>query len=451
MPTIDLAYQIRAGQLMLDTGHLLRADPFTFTVLGRPWLNQQWGAQVAFAALFRAGGWELIAVVRAAIVGLTFWLTYLACRARGAGARQAAWLCLGALLVSIYGFMPRPQLLGFLLFALALAIVANRDRHPRLLWLVPAITLVWANLHGSFVLAPLLLLFAWAEDRGRRLPSARRTLLVMLAAIAAATLNPFGVRVWSYVADLSTNAQVRRTIDEWQPPSVTTAGGLVFYVSLLAVAVLAVRERRRLGWPRLAELALFALIGVSAIRGVIWWSLAAPVLLADLFPERSQRRERPRVLNTAIAAGVVVVGVVFLPWFRPTFASSANSATVADGLLAFAPEAFSSRVLGTVPPGSRVFVAEPWASWFELVAPRYPVMVDPRIELFPDDVWSDYDTISAADDGWEAIVDRRGIDVLVLTRKEQSSLIAALEGDPGWRVLYEDEDGALLVRASGTG
>ena len=59
MPTIDLAYQIRAGRPMLDNmGSLLRVDPFTFTVFGRPWLNQQWGAQVVFAALFRAGGWS---------------------------------------------------------------------------------------------------------------------------------------------------------------------------------------------------------------------------------------------------------------------------------------------------------------------------------------------------------------------------------------------------------
>jgi hypothetical protein len=41
LPTGDLAYQLRAGELMLASGAVLRADPFTFTAFGDPWLNQQ--------------------------------------------------------------------------------------------------------------------------------------------------------------------------------------------------------------------------------------------------------------------------------------------------------------------------------------------------------------------------------------------------------------------------
>ena len=54
---VDLAYQVRAGGLMLDTHHLLSTDLFTFTVAGHTWLNQQWAAEVFFAAIWRAGGW----------------------------------------------------------------------------------------------------------------------------------------------------------------------------------------------------------------------------------------------------------------------------------------------------------------------------------------------------------------------------------------------------------
>jgi len=38
---LDLAYQIRVGNVMLDTHHLLDMDTFTYTVYGQPWLNQQ--------------------------------------------------------------------------------------------------------------------------------------------------------------------------------------------------------------------------------------------------------------------------------------------------------------------------------------------------------------------------------------------------------------------------
>jgi hypothetical protein len=46
MSTVDLAYQVRVGDLMRASGSVLRADPLTFTAAGQAWLNQQWGAGV---------------------------------------------------------------------------------------------------------------------------------------------------------------------------------------------------------------------------------------------------------------------------------------------------------------------------------------------------------------------------------------------------------------------
>src|SRR5438045_92167 len=46
MSTVDLAYNVRAGQLMLETRRLLETDPFTFSAAGQVWVDQQWGAQI---------------------------------------------------------------------------------------------------------------------------------------------------------------------------------------------------------------------------------------------------------------------------------------------------------------------------------------------------------------------------------------------------------------------
>src|SRR4249919_2973189 len=49
MGAVDLAYHVRTGDMILRTGSIPRVDTFTFTVFGRPWLDQQWLAQVVFA------------------------------------------------------------------------------------------------------------------------------------------------------------------------------------------------------------------------------------------------------------------------------------------------------------------------------------------------------------------------------------------------------------------
>jgi hypothetical protein len=446
LSTIDLAYQVRAGGLMLDSGHLLRSDVFTFTAAGHEWLNQQWGAETLFALVFRAGGWELLAIARAAFVGATFWLLYSACRAAGAEARAAGWLTLVALIVALDGLALRPQLLGMTLFALTLWIIAGRERHPRLLWLLPPVVAVWANLHGSFILAPILLLSFWLEDLRRRGPAPHRSLLVAIASIAAAWANPFGLRVWTYVADISADPQIRHTIAEWRPTTPWSVFGAAFFLSALAVVAVLVRARAEVTWPRVLALLVFFALGVTAIRGIIWWALAAPVLVADLLPRKAPEAPDRRTINTVTALALCAISVLFLPWFRPTFAGTANSGRVTDGLLAHAPDRYTALVQHSTRPGSRMFVPELWASWFEFAVPSNPVFADPRIELFPAEIWREYDVVSAGQQGWGSILDRWNVAVLVLSREQQSGLIARIRGNASWETIYEDGDGIMLVR-----
>jgi hypothetical protein len=449
--TIDLGYLIRAGQVTLDTGSVLRTDVMTFTVAGEPWVNQQWGAGVLFALGYRAGDWELLALLRALLVGTTFALVYLACRASGAGARAAGWLTLGAFLVSLDGLALRAQSIGLCLLALTLWILASRERRPRLRWLLPLVVVLWVNVHGSFVFGPALVAMAWLEDRAAKRPSARGTLAVALACLAATLLNPYGPSVYAYLVSLSTNPVVRDQIAEWRATSPASKTGFLFFLSVLAVAVLAIRGRRRLPWPRMVALALLCVLAVLAVRGVFWWAIAAPVLIAPALPERRRQADEPRALNTAIAAILVVVGVLLLPWFRPTFASDANSPRTTDGVVSYAPVAHTSRLPEVAPPGARVFVAQIWASWLEVDLPDHPVFVDSRIELFPAALWQEYDLVSNGGDGWTEVLDRWEVDVLLLSRNQQEDLIEVIERDgaPGWTLVHEDGNGLLLVRAPG--
>ena len=86
LPAVDLAYQVRAGDEILRTGVIPAVDTYTFTVAGTPWTDQQWLAQVLLALGFRAGGWELLVVLRAALVSLSIGLLVATAMARGARA-----------------------------------------------------------------------------------------------------------------------------------------------------------------------------------------------------------------------------------------------------------------------------------------------------------------------------------------------------------------------------
>ena len=134
LPTVDLAYQLRAGAEILDGRGIPSADTWTFTAAGRPWLDQGWGAQAILAAIYEAGGWTGLAVFRAALVAVIFGLVLLAVRRRapGIGGRTAAWLTLAAFVVAAPALALRPQLLGMVCFAGALVLLAGRRERPGL-------------------------------------------------------------------------------------------------------------------------------------------------------------------------------------------------------------------------------------------------------------------------------------------------------------------------------
>jgi hypothetical protein len=435
---IDLAYQVRAGDVMLRTHGLLDADTFTFSVAGAHWLNQQWGAQVLLSLLHR-GGWGLVAVGRAILASATFGLVYLGCRERGAGVRPASLLAIGGFVVALPSLAMRPQTFCLPLFALTVWIVVRRQEHPRGLWLVPVLVILWSNVHGSFTVALLVLALAWLEDIRRDRAMATRLLMVGTVSAACTLLNPFGVAIWKYVWSISTNPVIRNTITEWAPIDVASFAGVTFFASALGVVIIIARRAAPTPWIDLIWLGAFFLLTLPAQRGVVWWSLAAPVVVAGLLPDRGggSSRAEIRSLNKIVVGALAALVVILLPWWRGTSPQQ---------MLLEAPVGLADAARAQLPPGTKVAVTEPWASWFEYADPDLPVMVDPRIELYPRSVWEDYGQLRGPGSDWRAVLDRWGIQAVVADARDWR-LIPLLRSDPDWRVGYEDEDGVLFVRA----
>lgn len=432
---VDLAYHLRAGAAILEEG-IPRSDSYTFTVVGDSWLDQQWGAQALLRLVYDAGGFELLVVVRALLAGTAFAFVFLACRGRGASPRTSAILTILGFLVAVPTMALRPQLLALPLFAVALWSVATRGTHPRRVWLIPPLAFVTANVHGSFVLFPLVAGLAFLGDASRRDEGARRMLIVTVASLAATLVNPFGVEAWTYVHDLSTNTIVRDHISEWSPVTLPNVIGVFVFGSVLAVVGVIARRGEPTRWIDLLWLGVFLVMALAAIRAIVWWTLVAPVVLAGFWPEPEEVAEdRPKGgagPAFVMVATLLVVIAVFLPWWRP------GGVQLAD-----APPGVTEVVTG-LPEGSRIFVHQPWASWLEFASPQHPVFADSRIEIFPREIWEDYSQVAFSGAGWRMVLERWDPDVVVAD--SGWDIVPYLEDDPGWRLVHEDNDGLVFVR-----
>jgi len=440
LQVVDLSYQLRAGQMMWDSWSVLRADTFTYTIPGAPWLDQQWGAQLAFSAWFQVGGWRGMIMLQALIVACCFGATYRATLTNGASAMVAA--CATALGFVVAAALPgalalRPQLLALPLFVASAWIIRRRDAaRGHLLFLVP-IGVLWVNIHGSFLLLSLMLAIAFLADIVRGQRSARWTGSLFAVSLIVPLATPWGWSVYRYLWDLARSPIVRRVITEWQPIWSRPIAAFVFVIVCATGGIVIARCARRA--PTFEEAATFLLftgLAVWSQRNVLWWSVAVPPLAGGLLAGWRPGGEWSRAA-TRVAVGCLAVLVVVGAWRIATKPESQ--------LLTEAPSGITAWLEAHPESGGHVF-AEWWGWWFEYAVPSEPMFVDARVEIFPQEVWSQYGAIVDAEGNWMQVVDRWQIDTIILARDHHPGLETALRADGSWSLAYEDADGFVFIR-----
>src|SRR5439155_9194691 len=330
---------------------VLRTDPFTFTMGGQPWLNQQWGAAVAFASVFRSFGWAGMVFLRALFVSIAVGATYGRTRRRNGDPLVSGCLTLGAFAVAatVSGTLTvRPQLLVLPLFVLSGWLIAGRTEHLRRTWFLPAIVVVWANLHGSFVLVLLMLVTALVDDLVTRRSTLRILSLVMLACVVAPVVSPFGAGTYRYVWEIATSPVIRDVVVEWHPLWAQFPAWLAFLVANVLAIVVALRYRGRA--PTIEErltLILFTGLAIWSGRNIVWWMLAVPPVMGGLLrgwqPSGAPVGRLGVVVGTTLAI-LLAVGGIRVATTRP-----------AEALLAEAPTGITQALASVTSDGTRVW------------------------------------------------------------------------------------------------
>ncbi len=448
--TTDIAYHLRSGALMLESGALLDQDTLTFTADGQPWLNQQWAASILFAAVYDVGGWLGLLLLRAVIIGVTFGLVYAAGRGVEASRTVASLVTLGAFLVAATNLALRAQLFGALFFAAVLAILVWRRRHPWLLVLIPLVMVAWANTHGSFFVGWAAIGLVFLEDlvAGRRRLAAA-TFTIGALSVLATLATPWGPDLWAYVLELSSNPVIAALVSEWQAPTLRSATGIFFFASVALVVGLLLYRGRVISWLQVLWLGGLVLLSLMAARSVIWWAIGAAPVVAMLLTGLEVRGRRlgdpahdePRGVGySAIAGLLIVLSLAVVPFYRPS-----DPLYGPEGVVQHAPRGVTEALAAQAGPDDRLYAAQRWGSWLEFALPEVPVMVDTRIELFDRETWNDYRAVAAGRADWAQILDRWEVTFVAL-EADHDDLIPFLEASTAWEEVHEDDEGVVFRR-----
>ena len=421
------------------------------------WLSQwtlyKWHAMTGIEGL------QLAHVLLATLaVGLVVWAT----RRRGVSMAIAIAAGAGTYLISlpVMGVI-RPQLFGFAAMPLVLMGIAELDarrKHP-LVWL-PLVMIVWANFHGSFVVGLAVLgCFAigrtWegsrkCADRLRtfRADHAGTAWLAVVLATAACCVHPEGSALLWRAVSFGTSSNLA-DISEWQPLTIKSLSGVLFFGSLLITAVLLRLSPRTIRLYEALLLIGLAIGTLMAIRMLAWWAIVwpwvvAPHVEAILHTRRTTdtNSATPMPLYTLMASGIVLLTLV---WSPPTYALVVSQPRAETDVLTDETPIYLADEMARRGYSGRTFMPAEWADYVVFKTEgRITPLVHSHVHLVSSGVMRDYRAIMSGHADWLKILDHHNTRYFVIRDLHKYTLARQVLDHPRVRTRYVDQQGAVL-------
>jgi hypothetical protein len=465
----DVGWHIRDGQNILATRSVPHVDTFSETMSGRPWYAWEWLYDAAIAGIFDVSGLNGLVFISALIIAITLALVLRFALIRGGSLPVTIILFILCAMASSIHFLARPHVVGWLLALAWFWILDTSHRDPtctrRLLWL-PPVMLLWANLHGGFVLGFMLLgIYVLADtltcikcsQLEQRRTSRRRAgilLAISLACFLASLINPYGFRLHIHVYKYLTDRFLMQHINEFQRPDIHGAPAQAFFViiALTLVGIIAVRGRMR--WANWL-LILFSIVsGLYAARNLPFASMLLMMISA---PQLS----RPIAAKSGLLARMKRWQAAELCPRVPVWPSIA--VILAAIVCLHQGRAFGRQMMDAHFDASRfpvqavnmlqrqqirqpIFSLDAWGGYFIYrLYPENRVFVDDRHDFYGDAYIQRYLKVIHVESGWEHVLDQWNAQLVVMPSK--AKLSEALRGSKQWKTVFQDATASIFQRA----
>ncbi|GAB4536842.1 MAG: hypothetical protein Kow0063_22800 [Anaerolineae bacterium] len=468
----DTWWHLLSGRYILENRTVPLSDPFSHTRSGMPWIDHGWLAQILLYGIYALGGWAALSLGVAVFVTLAFVFVYL--QSEGNAYVRAFGVVWGAITASVV-WAARPQIISFLLAALVAYLLDRYKRHGgRSLWLLPLIVLVWANIHGGYAIAFILMLCYVVGEGVNRLTLHRadpvlsgrqmgHLLLVMGLSFVAVGVNPNTWQMWVYPFRTVGIGVLRDFIQEWQSPDFHVAWQQPFILLLLLTVLGLSRSGRRADYTDLALVGVWTIMALLAGRNIAIFALVAVPILVRYGTQAWEGqlevwRGAGWLRSWLEAAGRPLAGGRVLSLLNWLLLALIAVAALARIYLQLSPDVVEEAARRSLPvdavayvqaerPPGPMFNSYNWGGYLLFTLwPDYPVFVDGRTDLYDDAFLRRYLSIYTADEGWQAGLDEYGIRLVIV---ETNSVLARfLRLDPAWREAYHDEMAAVFSRGA---
>ncbi len=456
----DAGWHIRAGERMIAARALPVVDPFSFSKAGEAWIAWEWAADVVAGAAHRVAGLSGVAWVYALAIGASVWMWFRLNWVAGGNFLFACLFAAPMLSTTNLHWLARPHVFGWL-FVLGTVWWCERGKRAggNACATIAILSAVWANVHGSFFLGPLIALTYGLGSRLRAAlwggggnQDARRDFFwAALAALAGSLVNPHGWELHRHVFAYLADSALLDRIGEFQSFNFHADGALQIVLALLIGAA---GGFAALSGRRVDRFLLSMLMTAAALRSARMLPVAALVLLplangsiSDVLTHARLAAAVRRRLDSVMNYGsrLRALDQTLNGWALIPAMALAMFGVIHTSRPAFPSDRFpvaASNMVATLPADARVFSSDKFGGYLIYrFAGERKVFFDGRSDFYGAEFLKTYSRLVQARPGWREEFARWHFTHALLP--PDYSLVAALETD-GWTEAYRDGTAVLL-------
>lgn len=293
----DLGWHLRFGRDWAQSGHFPYTDSYTYSKFGTAYTNHEWGGDALFWFIYSRFGYTPLLLLTASWILAAFLLiqkTFLKkiTAASLISSFVAIWSVTHLLVMRLAMITP-------LLAAATIYLLEKIDDDKKqLLWLLAPLLGVWSYLHGSWILGFIIINIYFFTSLTQKIAPKKiekylfgkiwdnrvfyQLLCVQALAILIIALNPYGLKIFTEIADYFQQGYYKKYISEWIPSYTFPIFWEVLILQTVALT-LAARgyfSRRLTARQAVLYLAFFYSAWKYKRNALLIAPLAAPILTA---------------------------------------------------------------------------------------------------------------------------------------------------------------------------
>ena len=450
---VDLWLGLKTGEHIVKNLEIPRADIFSYTLAGKPWIDHEWLSQVLFYLVFSGFGWPGLNILKAFIIAACFFiLFFLSSRGTEKTAFPLFFLLLSILAFGYRSFV-RPEIFSYLLMSVFLYIL-EKDKP---LYAMPFLQILWVNLHGYFIVGPALILLYLAGgflsgDKTR----AGKLVPVFILSVAACFINPYFYKGALYPLGILIDAfsgqrMFMRNIHELMMPIRLNFFRFFFFWVLAILSSLTFIVNIKNVKARHMLVFVFAFISAYlATRNIPVFifpaMLVAGINLNNSVLTKGVSEKKYHALSMLLICGLIVL-----------FLSNKYYAFTNQDGMRRTESKFSELLMpeGTCDFLERNDIKGPVFNTLDFgpyigyrFYPEKRIFIDTRTELYKDEFYRIYRRVQNYPAEWKALRERYGFNIAIVRHLFSGTerLLKQLYKNNDWRLVYYDKNSCVFLR-----